>query len=74
MSSKHKHERLQIIKVDMGRQFRECPACGYTDGFHNMFEKADKPGLLKWYFICPQCSSIFDIGLTIAKGVKASVK
>jgi hypothetical protein len=67
-------KQRKIIEVDMGRQFRDCPACGYTDGFHNMFENADKPGLLNWYFICPQCSSIFDIGLTVAKGVKASAK
>jgi hypothetical protein len=50
-------KQRKIIKVDMGPQFRDCPACGYGDGFHNMFEKADKPGLLKWYFICPQAAA-----------------
>ena len=63
-------KQRKIIGVEMGRQFRDCPACAYTDGFHNMFEKTDKPGLLKWYFICPQCSSTFDIGLTVTKSVK----
>lgn len=67
-------KQRKIKKMQMGRQFRDCPACGYTDGFHNMFEKTDKPGVLKWYFICPQCSSIFDIGLTVTKGPKASAK
>jgi hypothetical protein len=72
--SKHNREQSQIIKADMGRRFRNCPSCGYTDGFHNMFEKTDRSGSLKWYFICPQRSGIFDIGLTVTKGTKASAK
>ena len=56
-------EEREIQKVDVDGEFRDCPACGYTDGFHNMFKKAGD-GELKWYFICPRCSSIFDIGLT----------
>jgi transcription elongation factor Elf1 len=67
-------KQRKVITVEMGRQFRDCPACGYTDGFHNMFEKTEKPGLLKWYFICPQCSSTFDIGLTVTKDVKKRAK
>lgn len=52
----------------MAEEFRDCPVCGYADGFHNMFRKTDDKGSLKWYLICPQCSSIFDIGLGAAKG------
>jgi hypothetical protein len=55
-------EQREIKKVDVEVRFRDCPVCGYTDGFHNMFEDAGD-GKLNWYLICPQCSSIFDIGL-----------
>lgn len=41
-------------------EFRACPICGYTDGFHSMFRQ-DK-GRVKWLFICPACHEIFDIG------------
>ena len=57
----------KIETVEMGQVFRDCPQCGYTDGFHNMFEKDDN-GKVRWYFICPQCSSIFDIGLMVSSG------
>jgi hypothetical protein len=58
-------EEMQIRSVEMGLEFRHCPACAYTDGFHNMFRKTDKAGVLRWCFICPRCSSTFDIGLTV---------
>jgi hypothetical protein len=35
-----------------------------------MFENTSDSNLLKWYFICPQCSSTFDIGLTVARKQK----
>ncbi|HUW20884.1 MAG TPA: hypothetical protein VMW16_16410 [Sedimentisphaerales bacterium] len=61
-------DKREIKKVRMAEEFRDCPVCGYADGFHNMFRKTDDKGSLKWYLICPQCSSIFDIGLGAAKG------
>ncbi|MHC4644765.1 MAG: hypothetical protein ACYTBJ_04635 [Planctomycetota bacterium] len=60
-------DQREVIPVRMGDQFRDCPECGYTDGFHNMFRKTNDGGILKWRLICPQCSSIFDIGLTAAR-------
>ncbi|MHC4061311.1 MAG: hypothetical protein ACYSUC_05485 [Planctomycetota bacterium] len=63
-----KQNEIRTIEVD--EQFRTCPSCGYADGFHNMFENTSDSNLLKWYFICPQCSSTFDIGLTVARKQK----
>jgi hypothetical protein len=56
--------KREIIKVEIADEFRDCPVCGYTDGFHSMFRKATNGSRLERYLICPQCSSIFDIGLT----------
>jgi hypothetical protein len=41
-------------------QFKVCPQCGYKDGFHNMFREEGEE--TKWYFICPDCRGVFDIG------------
>ena len=30
----------EVTKIEMKQTFKECPACQYSDGFHNMFEKA----------------------------------
>ena len=51
-----------INKVEMGEEFKVCPACGYKDGFHSMFKK--EGGTTRWLFICPSCHEVFDIGLT----------
>ncbi len=42
-------------------EFRACPACGYTRGFHVSFRKSEN-GFAVW-FICPECGSSFDLGL-----------
>ena len=52
-----------ITTVEMDGEFRICPACGYEDGFHSMFRGG--PARLQWFFICPACHQIFDIGLTV---------
>jgi hypothetical protein len=51
-----------IQKIEMQDEFRVCPACGYTDGFHSMFKR--KGARLCWLLICPSCHKRFDIGLT----------
>jgi hypothetical protein len=51
-----------INTVVMENEFRVCPSCGYEDGFHSMFRKDGS--VIKWFFICPSCHKIFDIGLT----------
>jgi Zn finger protein HypA/HybF involved in hydrogenase expression len=52
-----------IYKVTVEQEFRICPECGYTDGFHTMLKKEAQA--VKWLFICPACHKIFDIGCTI---------
>jgi len=48
----------------MKNEFKVCPSCGYKDGFHSMFKKAED--ITKWLFICPSCHDVFDIGYTLS--------
>ena len=43
-------------------EFRTCPICGYKDGFHTMLKRDKEKDVVRWLFICPSCSEIFDIG------------
>lgn len=52
-----------VKKIELDCEFKVCPVCGYEDGFHSMFKKENKE--IKWYFICPECHKIFDIGFTV---------
>jgi len=52
----------EVKKITMEEEFRICPECGYKDGFHSMFRR--EAGITKWFFICPSCHTVFDIGLT----------
>jgi len=56
----------EVKRMKMKDQFKDCPECGYKDGFHSMF-KTDENSI-QWLFICPSCHSIFDIGFTVADG------
>jgi ssDNA-binding Zn-finger/Zn-ribbon topoisomerase 1 len=42
-------------------EFRECPTCGYTRGFHVSFRREDER--FRVIFICPECGSSFDIDI-----------
>ena len=53
----------QIIDIEQGGEFTVCPECGYTDGFHSVFENFNTQGQTDWLLICPRCSSKYDIGL-----------
>jgi transposase-like protein len=53
----------EVKSITMKDEFKDCPECGYKDGFHSMFKKDDNT--TKWLFICPSCRSIFDIGFTV---------
>ena len=53
----------EVKKVTMDNEFKICPSCGYKDGFHSMFTK--EADITKWFFICPSCHSVFDIGFTV---------
>jgi hypothetical protein len=54
---------VKINSVEFDGEFRVCPSCGYKDGFHSMLRQ-DR-GIVKWMFICPSCSEIFDVGYTV---------
>jgi hypothetical protein len=55
----------EVEKIEFDGEFKVCPVCGYEDGFHSMFkEENDK---INWFFICPDCHKIFDIGFTVPK-------
>jgi len=53
----------EVKSINMKDEFKDCPECGYKDGFHSMFKKDGNT--TKWFFICPSCHSIFDIGFTV---------
>jgi transposase-like protein len=53
----------EVETIEMNDEFKVCPSCGYTDGFHSMFKKEKEK--TKWLFICPSCHRVFDIGFTL---------
>ena len=53
----------EVITAEMESDFRNCPVCGYKDGFHSMFKKEGRT--TRWLFICPSCHKVFDIGFTV---------
>ena len=56
----------RIKKVDVERNFKRCPNCEYTDGFHMIFSRGVGKDLsFRAFLLCPMCSSVFDIGLRI---------
>ena len=52
-----------VKNIEFKDKFTDCPECGYTDGYHSVFEKDGDT--IKWLFICPSCHSRFDIGFTV---------
>jgi uncharacterized Zn finger protein len=58
----------EVREAEIGEEFRVCPECGYERGFHNMFRPSGNEGVLNWYFICPNCGTRFDVGLTVPRG------
>ncbi|WP_028585060.1 hypothetical protein [Desulfogranum mediterraneum] len=54
---------IKRTKMELAEEFRVCPACGYRDGFHSMFQRDGEE--VRWLFICPSCHEAFDIGLTV---------
>ncbi|MBW2192612.1 MAG: hypothetical protein JRF27_02385 [Deltaproteobacteria bacterium] len=54
----------EVKQIEFKDEFKDCPECGYKDGFHSIFKKDGNTS--KWFLICPNCHSIFDIGLTVS--------
>lgn len=42
-------------------EFRVCPSCEYTRGFHAAFRR--DPEGVRIVFICPECGASFDLGI-----------
>jgi hypothetical protein len=49
--------------IELTDEFKVCPSCGYEDGFHSMFRRYGRE--IRWFFICPDCHNVFDIGFKI---------
>ena len=55
--------KYEVKKIEMGKEFKNCPTCGYRDGFHSMFKRIDKE--IQVFCICPSCHDVFDVNLTL---------
>lgn len=55
----------EIKKVEVGQEFRECPACDYQRGFHVSFIRLEGQEPLQLVLICPSCGARYDIGKSI---------
>ena len=56
----------RVKKISAEKNFKRCPSCEYTDGFHMVFSRSSaKATFFRAYLLCPMCSSVFDIGLRI---------
>lgn len=51
-----------IHTVVLEDEFRACPVCRYSDGFHTMLKRDTENDVVRWLFICPSCHEVFDIG------------
>ena len=52
--------------VNVTTQFKVCPVCGHTEGFHVMFSSNPrKENRLRMCLICPMCAEVYDVGATI---------
>ncbi len=53
-------------RLDVGEWQRECPECGYQNGFHICFHREpsdDEGSEVEVRLICPSCSTVYDVGL-----------
>ena len=55
-------------KLEVNNWLRECPECGYQNGFHVTFHRtaADARGNdVSVRLICPSCSAVYEVGLKL---------
>jgi len=50
----------EIVKIELGEEFRICPKCGYELGFHSSFQRAERGYWI--VLICPECGARYDVG------------
>ena len=55
----------EISRIQIDKEFKICPVCGYKDGFHSIFESLGEARDFGWILICPSCHTHFDIGLQV---------
>ena len=55
--------RYEVKKVQFEDEFKNCPTCGYRDGFHSMYKRLN--GDVRIFSICPSCHDVFDLNLSV---------
>lgn len=53
----------QPHKITLKEEFKTCPLCNYSDGFHSTLKRDGEE--IKLLFICPACHEMFDVGQTL---------
>ncbi len=55
----------QPIAVQVNGKFRDCPRCGYQNGFHVALQRHGPGSEVAVTLVCPSCSAAFDLGLRL---------
>ena len=55
-------EVKEIERVEVDKEFRVCPDCGYEHGFHVSLIPEDAGARLGIVLVCPSCGARYDIG------------
>ena len=55
---------LEITEIEPAEEFRICPKCGYTLGFHSSFLREEEG--YRIILICPECGARYDLGWRMA--------
>ncbi len=59
-------KKRRVRRIAGPTSLRECPSCGYGDGFHVMFSlKPGAPMKHRLLVVCPMCSDVFDLGIRL---------
>ena len=53
----------EIKRIELAKEFRVCPQCGYELGFHSSFLRSEDGYLI--ILICPECGARYDVGWRI---------
>lgn len=52
-----------VKKIKLDKEFKNCPTCGYRDGFHSMYKRMNDQ--IRVFSICPSCHDVFDVDLSL---------
>lgn len=56
----------KVRRLEVKNWERECPECGYQNGFHISLRRISAPedtNEVEVRLLCPSCSTAFDLGL-----------